>query len=327
MAMADSAVDRVPTEVWEEIFLFTVADAEEDAFDIAQTNDGPWVLCQVRHDWRTIASSLPRLWSKFTLWADATTVRESRRTHHLLNIAIPRSTIHPLDFSVVIVDNDAAQVVLPHLVELGTGTPRTSLTQLSTCEAFTRKAFGRQICRGRDWKTYPSLVRIGHMDGIELLRNTSQLRELEITEEFLLQTPVLPPMALVHNSLQILRISDPLILRLLQAPSLIELEFFDYVVSEPSRDEFATISAFLLHCPLLAKLAITVDYLDVDLIRAELVSRMTRLRKLELTILCNHTEDGSCIFVDFMQPMLVVLVQLTIKGNVQILLDPTSEQG
>ncbi len=108
----------MPAEVWEEIFLFTVPDAEEDAFDIAQTDDGPWVLCQVRHDWRTIASSLPGLWSRFTLWADATTVRESRRIHHLLNIAIPRSTIHPLDFTVVIADNNAAQVVLPHLVEV-----------------------------------------------------------------------------------------------------------------------------------------------------------------------------------------------------------------
>ncbi len=160
--------------------------------------------------------------------------------------------------------------------------------------------------------------RIGRMDGIELLRNASQLRELEIPDEFLPQLPVVPPTALVHNSLQILCISDPSILGLLQAPSLIELEFFDYVVSEPNRDEFATISAFLVHSPLLAKLAITVDYLDADLIRVELASRMTRLRELELTIRCNYTEDGSCIFVDFTQPVLVILVQLTIEGNLQI---------
>ncbi|KAK0216599.1 hypothetical protein EDD85DRAFT_962386 [Armillaria nabsnona] len=111
----DTTVDRVPVEVLQDIFLFMVA--ESDAFDITQMDDGPWVLCQVRRQWRAIASSLPGLWSRFTLWADATTIRESRRTHYLLDVAIPRSTIHPLDFSVVIADNNAAQVVLPHLIE------------------------------------------------------------------------------------------------------------------------------------------------------------------------------------------------------------------
>ncbi len=108
----------MPVEVWQKNFLLTFAGS--DRFDITQTDDGPWVLCRVRRQWETTASSLPDLWSKFTLLADTTTVtvKESRRTCFLLNAAIPRSASRPLDFSVLITDDDAAEVVLPPLIEV-----------------------------------------------------------------------------------------------------------------------------------------------------------------------------------------------------------------
>ncbi|KAK0216601.1 hypothetical protein EDD85DRAFT_962388 [Armillaria nabsnona] len=238
-----SAVDRVPTEVWEEIFLFTVADAEEDAFDIAQTNDGPVGIV------------------------------ESWRTHHLLNIAIPRSTIHPLDFSIVIVDNDAAQVVLPHLVEvmdhwrdisieasplafqffaayvrlsldlIGNGASKV-MGRLEAIEFTTfpiaypawhwnsqnifesalslRSVYMEGIwVRRMPWGTLTDMCidgKIGSVDAMDILRASFMLHELKISKGITHPVGSAPPGVVVHHTLQILRVHDPSILEFLRAP-------------------------------------------------------------------------------------------------------------
>lgn len=111
----ESAVKRVPTEVWQQIFCQTITD--RSSFEITETDRGPWILCKVHPEWDAIASTVPDLWTRFTLFADATTVAEEERTRHLLTTVIDRSGSLSLEFTAEFTDDAAAEIVLPHLVQ------------------------------------------------------------------------------------------------------------------------------------------------------------------------------------------------------------------
>ncbi|KAK0227301.1 hypothetical protein EDD85DRAFT_957918 [Armillaria nabsnona] len=112
---ADAAFDRVPPEIWGEIFLLAVA---ADFFDVARRDGGPWALSQVHSNWRVIVFSLPRLWTNFTLYAGSTDSGKLPHLCHLLDEVLLRSAPHPVEFTIVIIDDDAGFAVLPRLVSV-----------------------------------------------------------------------------------------------------------------------------------------------------------------------------------------------------------------
>ncbi|PBK58327.1 hypothetical protein ARMSODRAFT_1028346 [Armillaria solidipes] len=112
---ADAAFDRVPAEIWGEVFLLTVG---VDSFDVARRDGGPWALSQVRSNWRAIAFSLPRLWTNFDLYAGSTDSGKLRYLCYLLNEVLLRSAPHPVEFTIAIIDDDAGFAVLPRLVSV-----------------------------------------------------------------------------------------------------------------------------------------------------------------------------------------------------------------
>lgn len=93
----------------------------------------------------------------------------------------------------------------------------------------------------------------------------------------------------------------------------------DCMLSDPDRDEFAIVSAFLGYSPTLETVAISVHWLESDRICGDLSSKMPRLRELEVTVCCGFDPvDGSSILVDLTQDVLFTLARLTINGDLKL---------
>ncbi len=154
------------------------------------------------------------------------------------------------------------------------------------------------------------------MDAIELLRQGSQLHQLEMAGGFFDQFQGMPPAVIVHHALQILRIQDPSILGLLQAPSLTKLEIIGCIICDDDQDEFETVCAFLTHSPILETITITIYWLDMMRIHTDFSPRIANLRRLELSILCDVDPEycGRLVFYD-LKLVPLTLAQLTINGG------------
>ncbi|KAK0216598.1 hypothetical protein EDD85DRAFT_962385 [Armillaria nabsnona] len=352
MAASESVVKRVPTEIWQQIFCQTVTD--RSSFEITETDRGPWLLCKVHPEWDAIATTVPELWTRFTLFADATTVAEEERTRHLLTTIIDRSGSLSLEFTAEFTDDAAAEILLPHLVQamgrwrdvsieashltfqfFATYVRLTldfighSASEAMGClediDLMTSPIRGSPALRWDCYNIFDSAISlrsiylggiwIARVDAMELLRAGSTLRELTMPNEF--TPPQIVPPKVVHHSLQILRICNPALLDFLKAPSLITLEFIDCVFGDPNNDEFEIITRFLPHSPNLQKMAITVYWMDVDRMCTGLFALLPQLRELEITIHedCDD-EDGNYLFDSLTDYTLPRLERLTIYGEV-----------
>ncbi|PBK87405.1 hypothetical protein ARMGADRAFT_1085800 [Armillaria gallica] len=337
---ADAAFDRVPAEIWGEVFLLTVG---VDSFDVARRDGGPWALSQVRSNWRAIAFSLPRLWTNFDLYAGSTDSGKLQYLCHLLNEVLLRSAPHPVEFTIAIIGDDAGFAVLPRLVSvmarwrhISIYAPRNAFTFLASYIRITLDLVSgspmevwdsqgifepalnlREVDMAGLWARdlpYGRLTALsvdGKLclaDAMSLLRNGHHLRELKM-----------PGDALVHHAVQVLQIHEPAILRFFRVPSLIELEIVQCVLWDPYTNEFATIATFLSHSPALQTIAMTVDWFDLGHITDDLTSQMPQLQCLRLQVRCNNgPEDASSIFVDLTLDVLPTLVELMIDGNITL---------
>ncbi|KAJ7018396.1 hypothetical protein C8F04DRAFT_390998 [Mycena alexandri] len=89
-----SPIRRLPPQVLERIFSFSIVDAQ---FDL-DTSEMPWVLTYICSSWRRVAISTPQLWRKIDIsfghWSPSSNLL------HLLNLFLQRSSDCPIDVTV-----------------------------------------------------------------------------------------------------------------------------------------------------------------------------------------------------------------------------------
>ncbi|KAJ7034108.1 hypothetical protein C8F04DRAFT_602085 [Mycena alexandri] len=89
-----SPIRRLPPQVLERIFSFSIVDAQ---FDL-DTSEMPWALTYICSSWRRVAISTPQLWRKIDIsfghWSPSSNLL------HLLNLFLQRSSDCPIDVTV-----------------------------------------------------------------------------------------------------------------------------------------------------------------------------------------------------------------------------------